>query len=142
MRLYVDTAFNGHGGDLISLAIVSEDGREFYQVMPLPKSVDAWVAANVIPVLDKKPLWDVTHMRSRLQEFLEQFEGINLYADWHDDFSHFFEALGGKDYETSMHVVMSAHLIRTPPGQPVSSKPHNALADARALRDWHTSQAA
>lgn len=29
-RLYLDTEFNGHGGELISLALAAEDGRHWY----------------------------------------------------------------------------------------------------------------
>lgn len=32
MRIYLDTEFNGHGGELISIALVDENGQDFYGV--------------------------------------------------------------------------------------------------------------
>lgn len=52
MRLFIDGEWNSFGGDLISLALVAEDGREWYEVLdcvdPHP-----WVAENVIPKLGR-----------------------------------------------------------------------------------------
>ncbi len=33
MRYYIDTEFNGTGGQLLSLALVREDGLSFYEVL-------------------------------------------------------------------------------------------------------------
>lgn len=55
MKIYLDTEFNGLGGELISLALVSEDGREWYESLPLPPLLDEWVGANVVPLLGDKP---------------------------------------------------------------------------------------
>lgn len=43
MRIYVDCEFNGFGGELMSMALVAEDGREWYNVLPLPRDIEPWV---------------------------------------------------------------------------------------------------
>lgn len=42
MRLYLDTEFNGFGGSLISAALVSTGGHEWYEVLPCSHP-NAWV---------------------------------------------------------------------------------------------------
>lgn len=55
MRYFLDTEFNERPGviDLISLAIVADDGREFYAESTDfdPASANPWVAENVLPRL-------------------------------------------------------------------------------------------
>jgi hypothetical protein len=48
MNYFLGTEFNGFGGALISLALVREDGAEFYAATACanPRS---WVKENVIP---------------------------------------------------------------------------------------------
>lgn len=43
MRFFIDCEFNEFRGELISMALVAEDGREFYEVLPCPNP-GAWVA--------------------------------------------------------------------------------------------------
>ena len=50
MRYFLDTEFNGFGGELISLALVPEHGHdEYYAVLPLPDELHPWVERNVVP---------------------------------------------------------------------------------------------
>src|SRR3546814_14895388 len=52
LRYFLDTEFNGFGGDLISLALVPEYGdQDFYVSLPLPAQIHPWVEQNVIPYL-------------------------------------------------------------------------------------------
>ena len=55
MRIYIDTEFNEFKGELISMALVAEDGEEFYEVLHCanPKG---WVAEHVMPFLEKEPV--------------------------------------------------------------------------------------
>ena len=57
MRYFLDAEFNGFGGELISLALVPEqDGLPpFYEAIRCDAPTD-WVAENVIPVLETRPL--------------------------------------------------------------------------------------
>ena len=52
MKLFIDTEFNGFGGELISMAIVAEDGREWYGILPVADKLVEWVEEHVRPVLD------------------------------------------------------------------------------------------
>jgi hypothetical protein len=140
MRLYLDCEFDGFGGDLISMALVAEDARKWYGIMP-PKGAGMyqdWVFDNVVPVLF--PLdadivatsrWD---FNSSLHEFLKQFDNPIIIADWYTDFVHFFQCFQGRDHTESFAYRCSAQL-RTDLDGYVSEIPHNALSDALAIRD-------
>jgi hypothetical protein len=135
-RLYLDTEFNGHGGRLISIALVEESGcREFYEVLPIG-NLDPWVAEHVVPVLRKREL-PTASVRKLFHNFIQGFSNPEIICDWHADAAHFCDMLAGPDYSTSIDFPCRITILKTPPGQPVSAVPHNALEDARALRDWH-----
>src|SRR3546814_5579366 len=56
MRYFLDTEYNGFGGELISLALVPEHGdQEYYAVLPLPDEIHPWVERNVVPYLGSVP---------------------------------------------------------------------------------------
>lgn len=133
-RLFIDTEFNGFGGELISLAIVSEDGEQWYGVRSIPEDVEPWVAENVIPVLHAEPIGR-EFFHASLRVFLEKFDRPTVYADWYTDLAHFFAAMAGKDHADSFSFPCTAVLLEDAP-TPASAIPHNALADARAIRDW------
>jgi hypothetical protein len=144
VRYFLDTEFNGWGGVLLSLALVPEDGgEEFYVTLDWSDELDPWVERNVIPYLDTVPECFVSPRLSRsdaataLAHYLAADPEPVLVADWPEDIA-----------QVSM-------LLLTGPGQMVpvppltlrlltlgnfstaenSMVPHNALHDARALRD-------
>lgn len=130
MRLFIDTEFNEFGGDLISLAIVDEVGREFYEVLEC-SSPRPWVAQHVMPILGKAPIKrvDLSH---KMQTWLSRYNRIHVIADWPDDIRFFCEAL----------IIGPGIRINTPPltmevlrdiDSAGSVIPHNALADAHAI---------
>lgn len=142
MTLYLDTEFNGHGGDLISLALVSDRGpHKFYGVVPLPEKIAPWVAEHVIPLLDQEPE-PRDEFRMRLRHFLEKYSGEDIVADWPDDFAHLMRVMSGPDYERSFMIPCDMRLIVSGDVKPENQ--HNALSDAHALMHWHhlTKQAA
>ena len=47
MRYFLDTEFNGFGGTLISLALVSELGTSIYLIYPLTGMIDPWARDHV-----------------------------------------------------------------------------------------------
>jgi hypothetical protein len=49
VRYFLDTEFNGFGGTLLSLALVPEDGEEFYAIIASDDPLHPWVERNVIP---------------------------------------------------------------------------------------------
>lgn len=138
MRLYLDTEFNGFGGELLSMAIVSDDGREFYEVLEPVSMFDPWVAVNVVPKLDKRPIGR-TEFRLALHGFLRQFASPEIVADWHADFVHFFNAFHGRDYTESLDFGCTTRLL-SGPSDIRPDRPHNALSDAHALRRWYQSR--
>ena len=135
MDLYIDTEFNGFGGALMSMAVVSADGHEWYETLPLPAEIEPWVATKVVPILDKPPVDRIQFNRS-LFVFLARFPDIHVYADWYTDLVHFFDSFAGPNHGSSFHRACDATLLKTVP-ELAPEMPHNALSDARALRDWH-----
>lgn len=132
MRLWLDTEFNGYKGELISMAIVDDDGREWYEVLHAPEFIDDWVMANVVPVINKDSI-SLRNMQESLVKWLRAYEDVHVVADWPEDIEFFCGVL----------ITGPGERIDTPPltmevrrdlNTDASLVPHNALADARALR--------
>jgi hypothetical protein len=129
--LFIDTEFNGFGGDLISMGISADNGSEFYEVLPLPENMTPWVQENVVPVLYKKPT-PKTIFQRELQGYLHQFPEFTVVADWPEDIAHFNKSLitgPGFMLPLPSFTMEVARDVR-----PQSQIPHNALFDARALK--------
>jgi hypothetical protein len=133
MRIWIDTEFNEFKGDLISMALVAEDGQEFYEVLPCANP-GSWVAEHVMPILNKEPIAKV-QLQHRLSFFLRRFDHVHLIADWPEDIQHFCDML----------ITGPGFRVDTPPLtmeirrdlDAVSALPHNALEDARAIMRKH-----
>jgi hypothetical protein len=135
MKLWIDCEFNEFGGDLISMALVAEDGQEFYEVLNLEndEKYGSWVFANVVPWLNKDPITKEVFQR-RLYLFINQWGNVHIIADWPDDIKYFCMSL----------ITGPGMAINTPPKMTMqidrelttesSAIPHNALEDARAIR--------
>jgi hypothetical protein len=141
MSLYLDTEFNGLGGSLISMALVSEDGQEWYEVchLPEPQNINPWVAEHVVPLLAREPV-DPVYFTDSLGLFLRHFRDIEIIADWPADFEHFSAVMAqyGARHDFEMPFEYAMRFIKGSPDIKPET-PHNALSDARALRDWHQS---
>lgn len=134
MKLYLDTEFNGFNGQFISAALVAEDGREWYQATFCKNPTD-WVSKHVIPVIGIKLLM-FEELQESLRLFLQRYEEVTIVCDWPRDVEHFCRLLMLEDG--------SGRMIRTPrlcfvidtslSAHTESLNPHNALADAHALR--------
>lgn len=70
-------------------------------------------------------------------QFIQQFRNPDIVCDWHADAEHFCRMLAGSDYGSSLDFPCRLVILKTPPGQPISKRPHNALADAIALMEWN-----
>ena len=117
---------------MISLALVAEDGRSFYRVLGCTNP-DHWVAENVMPKLHED--WvTLDVLQSWLEVFLNQFDSVHIIADWPEDIMWFCKVLvtGPGTRLNTPPLTMEVLRVDT-----VSSNPHNALADAMALRDWY-----
>jgi hypothetical protein len=134
VRIFIDCEFNSAFGQLISMALVAEDGREFYEVLPPPIRLDPWVEKNVMPILDKGPIsW--VEFWNRLFRFLDGFDNPTIVADHPADIFYLADALivdrvGGcyKKPWTAQYRDVDY----------TSGLPHNALEDARALFRHYT----
>lgn len=131
-RIAIDCEFNGFGGTLISLALVAEDGNEWYQVMPSLSSYDPWVKEHVLPFLDKEPLASRDEFRMSMFTFLNQYKQPTIVADWYADLLHFFSLFAGEDHSRSIGYPCHTELLPRMEFEP-SMIPHNALEDARAI---------
>jgi hypothetical protein len=131
-KLYIDCEFNGGLGQLISMALVAEDGQhEFYEVLPLPAQPVDWVAANVIPILGRPPV-PLPEFHERLFDFLRKFYKPTIVADHPADIAYFANALIVDSRGACYSGAWKAERINL---RYHSALPHNALADARALRE-------
>ncbi len=131
MKLFIDGEWNRHGGELISLALVPEIGKHFYEVLGCDNP-DPWVAENVMPKLNQEPI-PLVIFQLELAKYLMQFDSIHIVADWPEDIMWFCKML----------IVGPGTRLNTPPltmevlrVDTMSKNPHNALADAGALRAW------
>jgi hypothetical protein len=135
-RLFIDTEFNGFGGELISLAIVDLYGGGFYEVLPRPKPTVKWVRENVLPILNKEPI-DPSLFAVKLQQYLmdvSYFGALELIitADWPDDIKYFCESLitgPGIAIETPKMIFDLDRRLSSMK----SEIPHNAYHDAIAI---------
>ena len=139
-RLYLDTEFNGHGGELISLALASEDGKHWYGVMPEPRIWNEWCYEHVFPKLHALPTpatvsGDARLFRSSLAEYLLARKNCTIYADWPADFAHLMQVMCGPSFGSSWVVPCNMVLLEKTDPDPLV--PHNALSDAIALMHWH-----
>jgi hypothetical protein len=132
MRIFIDGEWNGYGGELISLALVAEDGQSFYEVLEC-NNPDPWIAENVISKLGK-PWITFESMQQQLEIFLCKFDSIHLIADWPEDIMWFCKVLiTGPGMRLDIPPLMM-QVLRV---DTVSSNPHHALYDARSLRNWY-----
>ena len=130
MILSLDCEFNGFQGELISMALVSEDGDEFYEVLEYNHmDIHPWVRENVIPVLHKGPI-TFSEFQEKLEEFLCKYQNPVILADWPDDIKHICESLivgAGVRLDVPDLTFMMKSIYAE------SKIPHNALEDARGI---------
>ena len=128
MDLYIDCEWNGFGGELISMALVSTDGREWYEELGCDSPID-WVAENVMPHLSKAPITR-REMQLSLVKFLSGFDRINIVADWPEDIERFCQLLITGPGERINTPALTFAIIRI---DAESATPHYALDDARGI---------
>ena len=145
MNYFLDTEFNEFGGDLISLALVREDNCAFLYVATDCKNPGAWVAANVLPIIDAPGadavLIHPTSFGRFIEDFLDGDEYPNIVADWPDDIRYFCQALitGPGEMINIPRVAFEVRRVDAYPTTLAGAVQHNALWDARALRHYFVS---
>jgi hypothetical protein len=144
MRYFLDTEYNGFGGALLSLALVPEDGsEEFYVTIAHDGPLDPWVERHVVPYFDmvpealKSPRLPRRAAAEALASWLAHDPDPEIVADWPEDLAHFAMLLVTGPGQM---LTVPAYGLRFEPLANFSTAansavPHNALHDARALRD-------
>ena len=143
MRYFLDTEYNGWGGALLSLALVPDDDEELYLTLEWDGPLEEWVERNVVPYLQSVP---ESHIGPRLKRsdaaraiahYLAGDPDPLIVADWPEDIAYF----------NALIVTGPGIMAEVPPlrfqfmplsgfSTAANSKvPHNALHDARSLRD-------
>lgn len=129
MRMYLDCEFNEFKGALISMALVDENGREWYEVVPCEKP-GPWVAEHVMPILGRGPV-SIPLMQASLSAWLALYDSVHIVADWPEDIAHFCQALITGPGMRLNTPPLTMEVVRI---DAESELPHNALADARGIR--------
>lgn len=136
MRMWIDCEWNSDGGELISMALVAEDGVEFYEEIKFRQPPHPWVRENVMPHLSRAPL-SYTAFQIKLGVFLSRYadSDLTVIADWPEDLERFCRALvlGGGKSTLLFPIQLSCRIGKFSAAR--SEVPHHALWDARANRD-------
>lgn len=144
MRYYLDTEFNGFGGALLSLALVPEDGGdELYLTLDCPEPLHGWVERHVLPYLDTVPVALQGPRLSRsdaakaVSFYLQRDQHAEVVADWPEDIAQFCNLLMPGPGQMVAIPTLTFRLVPLPGFSTAGSSavPHNALHDARSLRD-------
>lgn len=137
MRLFLDTEFNGFMGKLMSMALVPENNskNEFYKELVMTDQLDPWVRDNVVPHMILVPA--TRHeFQQALANYLWDIGECTIIADWPDDIRHFCESLiTGPGMCLSLLPNIKFELDWSIEYE--SKVPHNALHDARAIRNFY-----
>ena len=129
MKIWIDCEFNDYLGPLISLALVAEDGSEFYGSLGC-NNPSNWIEINVLPVIGIETVSRIEMQRS-LSAYLCQYEEIHLIADWHEDIQYFCSLLTRGPGQKIQYPKITMEIKNI---DSVSKIPHNALEDARAIK--------
>ena len=143
MRYFLDTEYDGFGGTLQSLALVPEDGGEEFYVVLAGEASDPWVQRHVVPFLDmvpeglKGPRLSRRAAAEALAAWIQLDEAVEIIADWPEDLAQLSMLL---ITGPGQMVAVPQLTLRLVPLHGFSTAansvvPHNALHDARALRD-------
>jgi hypothetical protein len=143
LRYFLDTEYNGTGGALLSLALVPDDGDELYLTFSTEEPIVDWVQRHVIPYLDTVPEQLSCPRLSRkdaaheLERYLRHDDDPLIVADWPEDVAQFCNLLmtGPGDMVELRHLTFRLVPMSNFSTAANSKVPHNALHDARALRD-------
>jgi hypothetical protein len=143
LRYFLDTEYNGWGGALLSLALVPDHGEELYLTLDWDCALEEWVERNVIPYLDTVPQQLVSPRLSRtdaartVAHYLAGDAEPLIVADWPEDVALFNALLVTGPGLMAEVPEITFRLVQLPGFSTAANSkvPHNALHDARALRD-------
>lgn len=145
MRYYLDCEFNSFGGRLMSLALVTENGKApFYAIVsPFADPLHEWVKVNVAPILMSIPEWqpvlegNVMEIAEAIREYLKDDPNPLIITDWPDDIRYFCDVIvtgpGQMVNIPALHFELKR--VDAYPTNLPGAIQHNALWDAMALRE-------
>jgi hypothetical protein len=145
MQYFVDTEFNGFGGNLLSLALVRDDGESLYLIYEHPDPIDPWVEQHVMPHIYKIPDPKInSHVVStpvggarRIAEFLYGDTAPVIITDWPDDIRYFCQAVitGPGMMVNIPRLIFDMVRVDAYPTTLENAIHHHAWWDAMALRE-------
>lgn len=128
MRYFIDTEFSERGPEypllLISIALVAEDGREFYAIHSevSPDECNDWVKANVLPHLDLNDGWDRRAALDEIENQLLQF--CDREAHGKPEFWGYYS-----DYDWVVFCQIFGAMVDLPKGWPMYCRDIKQLCD-------------
>ncbi|MFM0658681.1 hypothetical protein [Paraburkholderia sediminicola] len=140
MRIFVDTEFTDFiDCDLISIALITDDGREFYAERTgfNRHACSGFVREAVRPQLGQYPqrMFSRSSLHSALHDWLGQFGGGTFCMDFHGDWDLLADLLDAvPDGWEALLVWDQADKARLEPYSQQFGGRYHALHDARALR--------
>ena len=143
MRYFLDTEYNGVGGALLSLALVPDSGDELYLTLQTAEPLLEWVERHVVPYLDSVseqlscPRLSRADAAHALERYLLHDEDPLIIADWPEDIAQLSNLMitGPGEMIETRQVTFRLVSMSNFSTAANSRVPHNALHDARALRD-------
>jgi len=142
LRYFLDTEFNGFGGSLISLGLVSDGGPTLYLIYGVPAAPTGFVRDHVQPKLESVPPSVTIRRVSQsqgayaIEAFLRGDAEPEIIADWPDDVRLCCQALmieSGVMADID-RLRFDIHRVNPYPTDLVGAVEHNAWWDAMALR--------
>lgn len=142
MDYFLDTEFNGYLGELISLALVREDGESLYIIYKIASELDPWVRDNIIPILLSDKCENRIFASTRLEganaisKFLKGDSVPYIITDWPDDVKYFCQAIitGPGVMASIPRAVFDIVRVNAYPTTLEGAVQHNAWWDALALK--------
>jgi hypothetical protein len=143
VRYFLDTEYNGVGGALLSLALVPDEGDELYLTFKATDPLLEWVERHVLPYLDSVPEQLSCPRLTRddgahaLERYLRHDDEPLIVADWPEDIAQMCNLMitGPGEMVELLHLSFRLVPLTNFSTAANSKVPHNALHDARALRD-------
>ena len=137
MKYYLDCEFNGYRGELISLALVSQDGDELYLANRKRREASIeWVSLNVEPIIGHPSWIELRNFGFAIEQFLHGDPLPHIVADWPDDIRYLCECLitGPGEMVKIPALRCDVERVDAYPTDLHGAVQHNALWDARALK--------
>lgn len=145
MRYYIDCEFDGHGGDLISMALVRTRRDSLMIVVSDAVVNDQWVKDNVMPVLHKDSAGETVFANKHgvgaaIADFIADDWRPVIVADSPVDIGRFCAAIstgidGGWANTPYERMTFEVRNVDCYPTNLEGAVQHNAWWDAMALRE-------